>query len=109
MITKSGMPSNKVVVSVVSYGRSFRMAQAGYTGPMCTFTGTRNDEHAAPGKCTGVPGYLANAEIEDIIRNNRNIDQWDRDLTNYLVYDDYQWVAYMSDENKASERLSTTH
>lgn len=32
MITKAGMPSRKVIVGVTSYGRSFRMAQAGCTG-----------------------------------------------------------------------------
>lgn len=53
MITKAGMPSRKVIVGVTSYGRSFRMAQAGCTGPMCTFTGTNKISNASPGRCTG--------------------------------------------------------
>ncbi|KFY83394.1 hypothetical protein V500_10074, partial [Pseudogymnoascus sp. VKM F-4518 (FW-2643)] len=40
MITKAGVASNKIVVGVTSYGRSFKMAQAGCTGPECLFTGS---------------------------------------------------------------------
>lgn len=54
MITKAGMPSNKVIVGVTSYGRSFGMAQAGCTGPMCTFLGTNRISYATPGRCTGM-------------------------------------------------------
>jgi GH18 family chitinase len=67
MITKAGMPSSKVVVGVTSYGRSFRMAEAGCTGPDCTFTGTKLESHATPGRCTGTSGYISDAEICEII------------------------------------------
>jgi len=98
MITKAGMPSNKVVVGVTSYGRSFRIAQANCIDPTCTFTGTRNESHAAPGICTGTKGYIANAEIDKIIQENPTATTWTKDLTDYLVYNDHEWVAYMSDE-----------
>ena len=39
MITKAGVPSNKVAVGLARYGRSFGMTQAGCTGVECTFTG----------------------------------------------------------------------
>lgn len=39
MITKAGVASNKVVVGVTSYGRSFKMAEPGCMGPQCLFTG----------------------------------------------------------------------
>ncbi|KID62903.1 chitinase, partial [Metarhizium hybridum] len=37
MVTKAGVPSNKVVVGVTSYGQSFGMAQAGCHGPDCLY------------------------------------------------------------------------
>jgi GH18 family chitinase len=68
MITKAGVSSTKVIVGVSSYGRSFEMVDAGCTGPMCKYTGP--DSGATPGKCTNTAGYLANAEIDQIIDSN---------------------------------------
>jgi hypothetical protein len=39
MITKAGVPGKKVIVSVTSYGRSFKMAKAGCWGPSCVSGG----------------------------------------------------------------------
>lgn len=52
MITKAGVASNKIFVGESSYGRSFKLAQAGCTGSMCQFTGDRLHSNAAKGKCT---------------------------------------------------------
>lgn len=67
MITKAGVASNKVVVGVTSYGRSFHMSERGCRGEMCTFTGDARTSHAKRGKCTDTAGYIANAEINEII------------------------------------------
>ena len=40
MITKAGVPSNKITVGISSYGRSFGMADASCKGAMCRFTGS---------------------------------------------------------------------
>jgi GH18 family chitinase len=61
MITKAGMPTNKVIMGVASYSHSFKMAQAGCTGPMCLYLGPVSA--AAPGRCTETPGYITLAEI----------------------------------------------
>ncbi|KAJ3474610.1 hypothetical protein NLG97_g9764 [Lecanicillium saksenae] len=101
MITKAGVPSNKVVVGVASYGRSFKMSSAGCTGPMCTFLGP--ESQAAKGKCTGTAGYISKTEIDDIIKNNPTAKTFkDNSFSDILVYDDTEWVAYMSDQNKAT-------
>ncbi|KFH40781.1 Killer toxin subunits alpha/beta-like protein [Hapsidospora chrysogenum ATCC 11550] len=100
MITKAGAPSNKVVVGVTSYGRSFKMTKAGCTGPMCKFVGP--DSGARKGRCTGTAGYLAMSEIRDIIATNSNIKTFtDKSESTILVYNNTEWVAYMSDDEKA--------
>lgn len=107
MITKAGVPSNQVVVGVTSYGRSFAMAEAGCYGPECTYLGSADDSQATPGKCTQAAGYLANAEILAILANSSRVNENYIDIksnTNILVYDDTQWVGWMSDGIKNSRK-----
>jgi GH18 family chitinase len=104
MITKAGVPSHKIFAGISSYGRSFKMAQAGCTGPMCRFTGSASVSNAAKGACTDTGGYIASAEIRDIINQGGNINTFydepsDSDI---LVYQDTEWVAWMNDETKAN-------
>lgn len=102
MITKAGAPSDKVVVGVASYGRSFKMEQAGCDLENCKFTGDNRTSNAAPGRCTGTSGYISNAEIKEIIATGRVNRQWQTEGSNFLVYNDTEWVAYMDDERKAT-------
>jgi chitinase len=102
MITKAGVPSNKIVVGVTSYGRSFQMTQSGCTGPMCSYTGP--DSGATPGRCTLTAGYLAQAEIDEILQNDKTATTfYDSDSeSDIMVYNDTQWVAYMSNNTRAA-------
>ena len=108
MVTKAGVPSNKVMVGVSSYGRSFKMAKAGCKGPTCTFLGERNESPAMEGECTRTPGYLADWEIRQALRTYEQgwfggdyesyyDDESDSDI---LVYDGDEWVAWMDVETK---------
>ena len=72
-MTKAGTANNKIFVGEASYGRSFHMAQDGCWEPMCDFTGTRTESDATPGRCTGTGGYLAYAEIMEIIKTRGDI------------------------------------
>ncbi|CAI4213627.1 unnamed protein product [Parascedosporium putredinis] len=110
LITKAGVPSNKIIVGVASYGRAFKMAEPGCTGPMCAFTGPNSG--ARGGLCTGEPGYLADGEIERILKDpKRNARAWiDKEsMSNIMVYDDTEWVAYMDDANKNSRAMLYEH
>lgn len=108
MITKAGVPGKKVIVGVTSYGRSFEMAQPGCWGPNCLFTGDRVNSNAKKGVCTGTAGYIADAEIAEIIvgtgskRSGRVVANMVDASSNsdILVYDNNQWVSYMSAATK---------
>lgn len=108
MITKAGVPPGKIYVGESSYGRSFRLAQAGCTGPMCTFLGDRKTSPARPGRCTGTGGYLANAEIDEIVLlGGDDARAWHDGASNsdMLLYGGgVEWVAYMSPTTKATRR-----
>lgn len=100
MITKAGADSGKVVIGVSSYGRSFKMASAGCYGPNCKFTGGKMSSNAKKGECTNTAGYISDAEINDLITNNSSrvnkhfVDTGSN--SNIMVYDDTEWVAYMT-------------
>ena len=102
MITKAGVPSSKIIVGLSSYGRSFKMTQAGCTGPMCKYVGP--DSAATPGNCTDTPGYIADAEINRILNNDSSAKKtYDKSSdSNILVYDTLQWVAFMDGDTKRS-------
>ncbi|KAK3196417.1 hypothetical protein K4F52_000299 [Lecanicillium sp. MT-2017a] len=100
MITKAGAASNKVVVGVASYGRSFKMETAGCTGPGCKFTGSPRVSNAYKGRCTQTGGYISNAEIAEIIAGGRVNKQWQDVGSNIMVFNDTEWVAYMDDDTK---------
>lgn len=100
MITKAGVPTNKIVVGVTSYGRSFQMTDPQCTGPMCTYTG--RDSGATPGSCTDTAGYISNAEIREILDTNPTARRFrDGVGSDVLVYNHDQWVSYMEDDTKA--------
>ena len=106
MITKAGVPSSKIIVGVSSYGRSFHMAAAGCTGVDCTYTGSRIVSDARPGRCTGTGGYLANAEINEILKRGGNVKSWidEESDSNVMVYDEVEWVAWMDEDTKTRRK-----
>ncbi|KAF6806557.1 chitinase [Colletotrichum plurivorum] len=98
MITKAGVPSNKVLVGVSSYGRSFQMSYPSCTGPNCFYTGDRLTSYARKGRCTDTAGYMSNAEIGEI--GGRS---WlDAESNSRIMVDGDLWVAYMDDSLKES-------
>ncbi|PVI04199.1 glycoside hydrolase family 18 protein [Periconia macrospinosa] len=83
---EGGVLSNRVVVAVASYVRSFHMAELGCVGSMCTFTEIR---HIITGSMLGEGSDATTYHDKDS----------DSDI---LVYDDCEWVSYMTDKTKQS-------
>ncbi|KAH0528266.1 hypothetical protein TsFJ059_003151 [Trichoderma semiorbis] len=106
MITKAGVPTNKIVVGVAGYGRSFGMVNPRCTGPQCLFTGP--DSTATPGLCTNTAGYISQAELEELggsgLAKRASIISWhdDNSDSDIMTYGNGTWVAYMSQDTKAS-------
>lgn len=87
------------------------MAEKGCVGEMCRFTGSRNTSEAQKGYCTNTAGYIANAEIREILwqakgsenRGYMTVAYHDRaSNSDILVYNNMEWVAYMTDNTKGT-------
>lgn len=105
MITKAGVPNNKVVGGVASYGRSFGMKDTSCAGPQCHFTGPKSG--AQPGDCTKTPGYIANAEIQKWLNSGEDITSyWDEVSRSNISYSKSSgmWVAY-NDQAERDARM----
>ena len=108
MVTKAGVPANKVMVGVSSYGRSFKMAKADCRGPDCTFLGTRNNSMALAGECTRTSGYIADAEIRQTQAimgmgwsDAKFVSTYDQASdSDIFIYNNDEWVAWMDVETK---------
>lgn len=100
MLTKAGVQSNKIMVGVSSYGRSFKMEDAGCTDVQCKFTGSFTISEAEPGECTGTGGYIADAELRDL-RDFGTAKTWYDDASDSDIMTwDGNWVAWMDTKTK---------
>ncbi|KAJ2559757.1 hypothetical protein EV175_000189 [Coemansia sp. RSA 1933] len=98
LITHAGVPSNKVLLGLAAYGRSFQQSDPLCSGPTCTFTGTGTQSNAIPGPCTNTSGYLALAEINRIRGTSRVRDEYADNDSQILLYDMDQWIAFNTPE-----------
>lgn len=79
------------------------MAQDGCWGPTCDFTGSRTVSDANPGRCTKTGGYLAAAEINEIIKRGDGAQTFHDDASNTDVML-YKGLWYL----EAGPRLANT-
>jgi GH18 family chitinase len=107
LVQKAGVPSNKLLLGLGYYGRSFRLADRGCTRhAVCRFQDPGNlvvikdqlnyENTARPGRCTGAGGVIGNFEIREIIEQQRVTPTFDGpSLSKLLVYNNGEdWVGY---------------
>ncbi|KAM7214665.1 hypothetical protein V8F06_009986 [Rhypophila decipiens] len=104
IITKAGVPNNKIFVGEASYGRSFHMAVDGCWGPMCDFTGSRLQSDAQPGRCTDTRGYISLAEINDILRTGEGRQFHDGASNSDILLYQGDYISYMTSTTKDTRR-----
>ncbi|KAK2616534.1 hypothetical protein QQS21_000577 [Conoideocrella luteorostrata] len=105
MITKAGVPNNKIFVGESSYGRTFHMASNGCWGPTCDFTGSRTQSDAKPGRCTKTGGYIAYAEILEILKKGDDVKVFhDGDSNTDVMLYEGDYVSYMTPTTKDTRR-----
>jgi GH18 family chitinase len=100
LITHAGVPSNKVLLGLAKYGRSFQQVDPNCYGPTCKFTGPLSG--ATPGKCTNTSGYIGLGEIKEIISKDTVRKTYVDAGSQILLYGKDQWVAYLTDDQLAS-------
>ena len=79
------------------------MANPNCWGPLCNFTGTRDKSDANPGRCTKTGGYVAFAEIMEILKSGDKLQTFhDKDSdTDVMIYkgssypDHFIFVRYL--------------
>ncbi|GAM28159.1 hypothetical protein SAMD00019534_113350 [Acytostelium subglobosum LB1] len=106
MITHAGVPSNKILLGIGLYGRSFQQSDPSCDGPQCTFTGDRYTSHATPGECTQTAGYISFSEIISITKgDNVRGNRYDAlSKSQVLTYNQRDWVSYTTREQNEDRR-----
>ncbi|KAJ3319721.1 hypothetical protein HDU76_000470, partial [Blyttiomyces sp. JEL0837] len=116
MMFKAGVDSDKLLLGIGYYGRSFRLQDSNcYTpgecvyqdpGPINTVNGQYSNT-AAPGVCSGDGGTLAYYEIADIIANNAYQQLWyDSDAAaKIMVYNNGQDCIGYDDRVSVADKL----
>lgn len=106
MLTKAGVPSNKISVGVASYGKSYVLSDPSCVEPSCTYDRIPPPKSA----CNGLDGQLTNSEINKMISDKSNNektfhdDKSDSDVLTYDADGHTIWVGYMNDQTKAHRK-----
>ncbi|ORZ36808.1 glycoside hydrolase superfamily, partial [Catenaria anguillulae PL171] len=97
---KAGVPSNKFVMGLAFYGRSFRQASPTCSRPGCAFANPALGV-AEPGRCTREAGIISYREIDEIVRSGAARDNFfdEGSWSQITTYGAYSWVAYDTPES----------
>ncbi|KAI5305674.1 hypothetical protein KEM56_003678 [Ascosphaera pollenicola] len=89
LLWRNDIPSDKAVMGIGFYGRSFTLADPNCDHAGCPFAGGGN-----PGKCSDSPGTLMYSEINDIISRGAKFKVDNDAGVAIVIWDTNQWVSY---------------
>jgi GH18 family chitinase len=94
-----GVPAEKIVLGMATYGRSFASAESAKVGAPANGNGPK-------GRCTDAPGMLAYFEIKELIDAGKLKTSWDDSALVPYGYDPTSklWVSY-DDEKSFSKKM----
>jgi chitinase len=89
LLWRNNINPERVVLGLGFYGRSFTMKDSGCMKAGCEFS-----EGANGGACTGTPGVLSAAEINEIIANGATVTYDEEAAVQIVTWDSNQWVSF---------------
>ncbi|KAK3692975.1 family 18 glycosyl hydrolase [Podospora appendiculata] len=92
LLWRAGVKSDKVVLGLGWYGRSFTLQSSSCNTPngICQFTGG-----AKAGPCSNAAGILDLQEIQNIVKEKAITPTWDKKAgVKWITWDSNQWVSY---------------
>ena len=89
LLWRNNINPARVVLGLGFYGRSFTMKDPGCMAAGCEFS-----EGANGGACTGTPGVLSAAEINEVIANGASVIHDDAAAVKIVTWDSNQWVSF---------------
>ncbi|EEQ29481.1 symbiotic chitinase [Microsporum canis CBS 113480] len=97
LLWRNSVPSEKVLLGLGFYGRSFTLGDPRCNIPGCSFkrTGNENSGGARPGRCTLNSGTLSNYEINRILKSKSpELVYNDEAGVNWITWENDQWVSF---------------
>jgi len=89
LLWRNNINPGRVVLGLGFYGRSFTMKSSSCMHAGCEFT-----DGAHGGECTGTPGVLSAAEINNIIASGATVTMDEAAAVKIVTWNSNQWVSY---------------
>ncbi|KAI8207622.1 hypothetical protein K4K54_004854 [Colletotrichum sp. SAR 10_86] len=91
LLWRNNVNPERVNLGLGFYGRSFTMESSSCLAPGCPF---KNSTGAGAGRCTGTPGVLSAAEINELIKNGAKQTFYEEEAVQVVTWNNNQWVSW---------------